>query len=417
MRDDFYDHHEHVFMFVQKFNLAYPELIDRSIEEKFEIYTKAHPDYDCWAQLVYYFENGVVFSPEGVRLSMRGMVVSPLKRLNRPIHERKNGMVLREGAKRQSGYPKITIGDSGLLMHRLIASTFIKRPDHLKHIPFMLLHVNHKNGIKNDYRPNNLEWSTPKENAIHSSMTGLSPQGLSHTKTISVLGIFSLPGKWFGKTISFSGNKEINSAELFSQTEIHEKVREGGLYKGFKWIAVSEEEYNRHSHCLEDPEFKKFIDEGGNTYLDERTNFLIGTVIHECAYKGLQFIIFGETMIEHNGFPANRLMGFYKSKESDSYLSKGCLFVRGGLRDLEKFPRGIPDGLVKILSRETGNKFHPVIANKDGEDMLFASKEELSANGFIYKEVKKNIRGETGSHRGSKFRWAERLSGSFQPSD
>ena len=43
------------------------------------------------------------------------------------------------------------------LGHRLVAETFLMNT----------LYVNHKNGIKNDNRLENLEWTTPSQNAYH----------------------------------------------------------------------------------------------------------------------------------------------------------------------------------------------------------------------------------------------------------
>jgi hypothetical protein len=45
-------------------------------------------------------------------------------------------------------------------VHRLVAKAFLE-PDERR------AHVNHKNGLRNDNRAQNLEWVTPSENHIH----------------------------------------------------------------------------------------------------------------------------------------------------------------------------------------------------------------------------------------------------------
>jgi len=82
------------------------------------------------------------------------------------------------------------------LAHRLICAAFHPNPEN-KHF------VNHKNGIKWDNRPENLEWVTRSENVIHAVDTGLhtalrgSTNGNSKLTEDQVLQIRAMEGNSF----------------------------------------------------------------------------------------------------------------------------------------------------------------------------------------------------------------------------
>jgi hypothetical protein len=63
------------------------------------------------------------------------------------------------------GYLRVTLCAAGKCVkhsvHRLVASTFLENPAGLPE-------VNHRNGDKTDNRPENLEWTTPSANQLHS---------------------------------------------------------------------------------------------------------------------------------------------------------------------------------------------------------------------------------------------------------
>lgn len=77
----------------------------------------------------------------------------------------KKGRILKP-AKNNKGYYVVVLNGKGLLVHRLIARTYIPNPNEYKI-------VNHINGIKTDNRVENLEFTTQRDNCKKAWKQGL----------------------------------------------------------------------------------------------------------------------------------------------------------------------------------------------------------------------------------------------------
>jgi len=97
--------------------------------------------------------------------------VSSLGRVRRKLsNDRMPGHVLKQNT-RGDDYLYVVFR---VRVHALVAEAFHGRP------PIKGQVVNHKNGIKSDNRPENLEWVTEAENTAHAYAIGLHKRGAGH---------------------------------------------------------------------------------------------------------------------------------------------------------------------------------------------------------------------------------------------
>lgn len=92
----------------------------------------------------------------------------------RKLHVRNSGQA--------HGYPILTLSQEGrrktMFVHALVCRAFHGEPPSDKHV------VAHNNGIRDDNRPENLRWATPKENTADMKAHGTHLRGDDHPSSI-----------------------------------------------------------------------------------------------------------------------------------------------------------------------------------------------------------------------------------------
>lgn len=94
------------------------------------------------------------------------------------VTRRINAKTYRINKLTSKGYWRLRILDKTYYSHQLIARAFIPNPNNLPQI-------NHKNCIKTDNRPENLEWVSNKENREHAILNNLVARGAKIHKKLT----------------------------------------------------------------------------------------------------------------------------------------------------------------------------------------------------------------------------------------
>lgn len=172
-----------------------------------------------WMPVVGY-EDSYIVSDEGIvmRTSYSDVANKSKNKLPFEIKQRED----------KDGYLKCALSKNGktkyYFVHRLLAEAFIDNP-------LDLPQVNHKNGVKNDNRLENLEWVTASQNIRHRiDVLGVSLRNKKTSKRV-------IQKDLMGNVVSvYPSAKEAHRVTGLSQGHISECCRnETKQYRGYVW--------------------------------------------------------------------------------------------------------------------------------------------------------------------------------------
>ena len=231
----------------------------------------------------------------------------------------------------------------GCRVHRTLSSTFIPKPSHYKQGINRLV-VNHKDLIKLNNNFTNLEWCTNQENARH--------QVIEHDKVNVYFnkifeGTIEIDCKYKGVKFKVIGSEGLENIGLRQSPLGRIFTGERKLCFGCSWKIITQEEADQLPDI---PEFikNKFIND--ITYTDIRAKPLKGTVVKNCEYKGLEFVIYGEQELKSFGF--NR--GNVSVSIVTGKAKHGCLWEYVSRDEAELLQRGLTEDQQRVIVTKRG---------------------------------------------------------------
>lgn len=186
-------------------------------------------------------------------------------------------------------YGEIKFSNGSRTRHRLIASTFIPKPERLKDIPYAELQVNHIDLTCWNNRIENLEWVTDKENQRHRYSID------RYEEEKYFLFIVAVDNGFLGREFVLSEHDlSVIGTDFIQIRKVMSRDIELPTYKGFAITLLHRDNIKDAFIGLPDD-----IAELLNTeprYFDVDIKPVIGTVL-KGRYKGFEFSLFGATEV------------------------------------------------------------------------------------------------------------------------
>lgn len=152
-----------------------------------------------------------------------------------------------KGTLNHYGYKVYMMNGYTMMIHRMVGSSWIPKPEELNLYDYSELEVNHLKG-KDCNDTESLEWVTPTQNKQHAKENNLlvSHKHLSHPFVIPMKGtVIDIPG--FKKRVIYVCGKDQCEKFGLSNRNLHSiRIGIAKTYKGCKWEEVTKEEYTKY---------------------------------------------------------------------------------------------------------------------------------------------------------------------------
>ena len=240
----------------------------------------------------------------------------------------------------QKGFHFKQHGTKSFQTHRVVASTFIPKYEHLSETAFWKLEVNHKDGDKHNPKINNLEWMTKSENTQHALENGLQTSGINDPNTIPYLATVVMEGPYKGQQFILAGTAIFESLGLSRSSVRDQSEGKFRAVYGCTWKPVSKEESQDYQLSVPDG-FIEFMK--NNTKLsDPKVKPILVTIV-DGPNAGYQFCLYGATEVIAHGFG----QAYVSPAARKNRKYRGCMWKYVSQEEASQYPRGATEEIIK----------------------------------------------------------------------
>lgn len=211
-------------------------LLADALKDKLEV----DPEYEVWVPLKY-AKNSYYNKPDKLYHEFPGILISNRAR----VFDSTRNLYFK-GSVRKAGYKWFITQQVAMSLQRAVAYNFVPKPEKHRFTSYSLLEVNHKDGVKANNLPSNLEWVTEQENKLHALQNNLlsAPEGIKHPNVVPMLGtVVDIPG-FEGYRFAVVGKGQAAAMGVSNKTLYRHRNETYGVktHKGCTWEEIPMED-------------------------------------------------------------------------------------------------------------------------------------------------------------------------------